>query len=137
MWRSDGDDPPERRGPRACDRRKSDYGGLALQRSDLPVPQVSSRLTRIDVDEAMCCFLPCRLRAFFMVRFRAYLYPWSLSRVQDLGLGRRLGRLTQQKGATVRSIAAVTAVPLAQLLFNREGDLDEAIGARSLLGRGS
>eukprot|EP00435_Cladocopium_sp_Y103_P061741 s712_g23.t1 len=34
-------------------------------------------------------------------------------------------RLTQQKGATIRSIAAVTAVPLAQLLFSREGDLAE------------
>lgn len=43
-------------------------------------------------------------------------------------------RLTQQKGATIRSIAAVTAVPLAQLLFSREGDLAEALSSRSLLG---
>eukprot|EP00438_Fugacium_kawagutii_P032964 Skav223874 [mRNA] locus=scaffold1226:325205:326044:- [translate_table: standard] len=43
-------------------------------------------------------------------------------------------RLTQQKGATIRSIAAVTSVPFAQLLFSREGDLTEALSSRSLLG---
>lgn len=43
-------------------------------------------------------------------------------------------RLTQQKGATIRSIAAVTAVPLAQLLFSREGDVAEALSCRSVIG---
>ncbi|CAE7243579.1 crtp2 [Symbiodinium microadriaticum] len=43
-------------------------------------------------------------------------------------------RLTQQAGATIRSIAAVTALPLAQLLFARQGSEGEELGTRSLMG---
>ncbi|CAJ1387577.1 unnamed protein product [Effrenium voratum] len=122
--------------------------GVALALLPRPNPGTASRGLFTDFADGFRCFCGQQPREGDLgcpLAMRTTLISVALYATQTF----LCLRLTQKQGATIRSIAAVTAVPLAQLLFSREGidgplvsesnvlALDirrKALGVRSLLG---